>query len=97
MSELKSPLEERVVATVKEGRDEIVGLVSELVAFDTTAREAEDPPHDEEALQRHLQARLAAIGAETDLWEPTATEKDGRHLPSQMSFTGRPPAAFDRQ
>ena len=93
MSELKSPLEERVVATVREGRDEIVSLVSELVAFDTTAREAEDPPHDEEALQRHLQARLAAIGAETDLWEPTATEKDGRHLPSQMSFTGRPQLA----
>ena len=93
MSELQSPLEERVVATVKEGRDEIVGIVSDLVAFDTTAREAEDPPHDEEALQRYLKARLEAVGAQTDLWEPPATLKDGRHVPSEMSFTGRPQLA----
>ena len=93
MSELKSPLEERVVTTVREGRDEIVSLASDLVAFDTTAREAEDPPHDEEALQRYLQARLEALGAETDLWEPPATEKDGRHVPSEMSFVGRPQLA----
>ena len=35
---LKSSLEERVVAAVREGRDELVALASELIAFDTTAR-----------------------------------------------------------
>ncbi|RPI28082.1 MAG: hypothetical protein EHM52_05335, partial [Actinomycetota bacterium] len=46
-----SALEERVVAAVAEGRDELVALARELVALDTTARETGDPPRDEERLQ----------------------------------------------
>ena len=40
-------LERRVVETVRARRDELVALTSELVALDTTARDAGAPPRDE--------------------------------------------------
>jgi len=86
-------LQERVVAAVHEGRDELVALARELVALDTTAREAGDPPRDEERLQRLLEARLRAIGAETDLWEPESTGSGNRHVPDGLTFEGRPQLA----
>ena len=89
----RSALEERVVATVAESRDELVALTRELVALDTTARETGDPPRDEDRLQRLLEARLKAIGAETDLWEPDPTGADERHLPDHLDFEGRPQLA----
>jgi len=83
-------LEERVVAAVAEGRDELVALARELVALDTTARETGDPPREEDRLQRVLEARLRAIGAETDLWEPEPTGTGNRHVPDDLDFAGRP-------
>ena len=38
---LRSALEERVAAAVREGEEELVGLVSELVTFDTTTLSSE--------------------------------------------------------
>ena len=92
MAGLQSELEERVVEDVRSRRDELVDLVGELVALDTTARDVDDPPRDEERLQRLLQARLEAVGAETDLWEPEPTVGD-RFLPDALSFRGRPQLA----
>ena len=66
MDEPRSRLEEDVVERVRDGRDELVGLVAELVACDTTARSPEDPPRDEAKLQGILAARLKALGAEVD-------------------------------
>ena len=66
-------------------------LTSDLVRFDTTARNPEDPPRDEAALQDHLARRLRAAGAEVDLWEPSTEEMAGKPLvPPGLGFEGRP-------
>lgn len=88
--ELQSRLEEEVVAACREARDEVVGLTAELVALDTTARAVGDPPRDEERLQRLLARRLAALGAEPELWEPEPTGDGDRFLPGGLDFVGRP-------
>jgi acetylornithine deacetylase len=91
--ELQSALEERVVEAVRASEDELVGLAAELVACDTTARHAGDPAHDEEKLQRLLAARLEALGAAPDLWEPEPTGDGDRFVPAGLDFAGRPQLA----
>jgi len=91
--ELQSALEERVVQAVRDAKDELVGLTAELVAYDTTARLPGDPARDEDKLQRLLVARLAALGAETDLWEPEPTGAGDRFIPAGLDFAGRPQLA----
>ena len=93
MADLRSALEETVVTAVRAKRDELIALTRELVAYDTTAREIGDPARDEERLQRSLAARLKAIGAEIDLWEPPATGRGNRLLPDDLDFVGRPQLA----
>jgi acetylornithine deacetylase len=83
--------ERRVCAAIEERRDELVGLASTLIGFDTTARNPGDPPRQEAALQRHLADRLARVGAEIDLWEPDADTLAGKPLvPPGLDFEGRP-------
>jgi acetylornithine deacetylase len=91
--ELKSALEERLVEAVRDAKDELVGLTAELVALDTTARHPGDPARDEDRLQRVLTARLTALGAEADLWEPEPTGEGSRFLPAGLDFEGRPQLA----
>lgn len=93
MDEPRSRLEEDVVERVRAGRDELVGLVAELVACDTTARSPKDPPRDETKLQGILAARLKALGAEVDVWEPEPTSTGDRFVPDDLDFTGRPQLA----
>jgi acetylornithine deacetylase len=90
---LRSALEEHVVAAVREGERELVGLVSDLVAFDTTARNVGDPPRQEAELQEYLRGRLAALGAEVEVWEPEPTGSGNRVVPDGLDFTGRPQLA----
>ena len=56
-------LERSVTAGVAAFRDELVGVVADLVGFDTTAREPPTRPRKEADLQRYLADRLAAPGA----------------------------------
>ena len=94
MSEaFRSELEERVVGAVRDGRDELVALVSDLVAFDTTARNVGDPPRQEAELQAYLRRRLEALGAEVDVWEPEPTGTGNRFVPDGLDFAGRPQLA----
>ena len=94
MSEtLRSALEERAVAAVREGRDELVALASDLVAFDTTARNVGDPAREEAELQDYLRKRLAQLGAEVDVWEPEPTGTGNRVVPDGLDFSGRPQLA----
>ncbi len=93
MDEPRSHLEEDVVERVRERRDELVGLVTELVACDTTARSPKDPPRDEAKLQGILAARLKALAAEVDVWEPDPTSKGDRFVPDDLDFKGRPQLA----
>jgi len=67
-----------------------VALTAELVACDTTAREGPVPARDEEKLQRVLAARLEALGAAPELWEPEPTGDGDRFLPAGLDFAGRP-------
>ena len=90
---LHSALEERIVAAVRDGREELVALAADLVAFDTTARNVGDPPRQEAELQAYLQRRLDALGAETDVWEPEPTGSGNRVVPDGLDFKGRPQLA----
>ena len=90
LSAARTALEERVLARARAGRDELCDLVAQLVALDTTARDAGAPPRAEAQLQRLLAARLAALGAEIDLWEPAPTGAGGRFVPPGLDFVGRP-------
>jgi acetylornithine deacetylase len=87
---LRSDLEERVVAVVREARDELVSLTGELIACDTTARDPGEPPREEEKLQRILERRLSALGAETDLWEPEPIVPGHPYVAAELDFAGRP-------
>ena len=90
MTKTRSHLEARVVERVLDGADELIEMVSQLVALDTTARNPGDAPRDEERLQRSLAERLKKIGAECELWEPEPTGKNNRFVPQDLDFRGRP-------
>jgi acetylornithine deacetylase len=80
-----------VVAELESRRDALVQLATDLIRFDTTAREIGDPPRDEAALQAYLGDRLASAGAQVDLFEPPAAELAGRPMiPEGIDFAGRP-------
>jgi acetylornithine deacetylase len=86
-----SHVERRLCEAIAARRQDLVDLASALIAFDTTAREVGDPPRQEAALQEHLAARLAAAGAEVDLFEPDAAALAGAPLvPEGLDFAGRP-------
>ena len=88
-------LERRIVDEIERRRDDLVGLLADLIAFDTTARATPDAPAREEAaLQRYLAERLGAARAETDVWEPAPEEVAGTRLaPDGLRFDGRPQLA----
>ena len=84
-----APQEERVIARVRDGTAELLGLVGQLVAFDTTSREQGDPPRDEVPLQALL-ASHTHPGHAVDLWEPEPTGTGNRFVPDGLNFQGRP-------
>ena len=84
-------VEERVLERVRFGRGELVGLLGELIACDTTARVAGDPARDEAKLQEILAARLLGIGADVDVWEPESfVPGESPVVPYELDFEGRP-------
>ncbi len=87
---LRSGLEEKVVATVAGGRDELVALAGELIACDTTARDPGDEAREEDRLQRILEKRLRGIGAATELWEPEPIGIGHPYVAAELDFRGRP-------
>jgi acetylornithine deacetylase len=83
--------EERVLERVRAGRDELVGLLGELIACDTTAREAGEPARDEARLQEILAGRLRALGADVDVWVPEPfLPGESPVIPYELDFEGRP-------
>lgn len=86
-----SETEDRVCRWIEAEAEELVTLASDLIAFDTTAREPGDPPRQEADLQDYLADLLKRTEARVDLFEPDAEEMRGRPLvPPGLDFTGRP-------
>jgi acetylornithine deacetylase len=87
--------ERRVMEAIAARRDELVALASDLIGFNTIAREHnDDPARDEAALQEYLAERLRAAGAETDVWEPAPEDVAGSPLTTPgLRFDGRPQLA----
>jgi len=87
-------LEARILDAVTAGREELVELTAQLVAFDTTARTPTDPPRQEADLQNYLGDRLRSAGASVDVWEPAPADIAGsRQMPPGLGFEGRPQMA----
>ncbi len=81
--------ERRAVDEIERRSDDLVALASDLVGFDTTAREPGAPARDEAALQAYLADRLGAAGADVDLWEPAPEDVAGTRLtPPEVEFEG---------
>lgn len=86
--------ETRVVSEVEARRDDLVRLAADLIGFDTTARELDDPARDEAALQEYLGGRLGAVGATVDVWEPAPEDVAASPIvPARLTFEGRPQLA----
>ena len=88
-------LEQRIADEIDRRGDELVELACALIRFDTEAREPDDPPREEAALQEYLAGRLAALGAQIDLWEPARDDVEGSRLVpvGGLGFEGRPQLA----
>ncbi|HWT92695.1 MAG TPA: M20/M25/M40 family metallo-hydrolase [Solirubrobacteraceae bacterium] len=87
--------EQRLVDRIAERREELVALACELIRFDTTSRsDPAAPARDEAALQQALADRLAAAGADIDLWEPSPKDVADHPLTVPgITFAGRPQLA----
>jgi len=84
--------ERAVVETIAARRAELVDLAGALIACDTAV--GPDGRGDEARLQGALAERLAAAGAEVDLWVPDDGVVAGsRQVPPGFSFAGRPQLA----
>ena len=84
-------LERRVVAEIADARDELVALVCDLIAFDTTARALRRPAARRGAAAAPPRRLLERHGADIDLWEPAPEDVDlPRMLPPGLRFDGRP-------
>ncbi len=93
MSARESGKEEGLLSAVAAQRDELTALAQALIRFDTTARDPEDPPREEAALQALLADRLRRAGAEVDVFEPAsdAIAPWQRQIGTdRLSFAGRP-------
>lgn len=76
---------------VERGRQQVVPLLQQLLAFDTDIGVHDDPPRDDRRHQEFVAGFLAGLGAEVELLEP-AEDVWSSHpmaLPGQ-SFQGRP-------
>ena len=78
-------------AVLARAEAEVVPLLQQMVACDTTIAEHDDPPRQERAHQELIAAYLRDIGAEVTLAEPAVEEFRGHPMyrPNQ-TFEGRP-------
>lgn len=86
-----TPQEKQVVDAIARRQDELVTLASDLIGFDTTARDPDDPPRQERELQEYLGGRLRKAGADVEIFEPDKADFVGKPLYQPgMGFDGRP-------
>ena len=96
---VSDPLDPGLVAAldayVDERLDDLVGLVRDLVGFDTVSVDlapgSEHRENEEGALQEMVGGLLADLGAEVDQWEPDpASLRDHPMMPPWHHWEGRP-------
>ena len=87
-----TPLERRVTEEVARRRDDLAGLLADLVAFDTRAPDPDYTPRDDAALQDYVAARMRAAGLAVRVWEPEPAELPATRypIPEGHHFRGRP-------
>jgi acetylornithine deacetylase len=70
---------------------EVVPVLKEMVSYDTTIQEHDDPPREERAHQEFIARYLKDLGAEVELFEPALDEiaNHPMYRPNQ-TFKGRP-------
>jgi acetylornithine deacetylase len=85
-----TPVETRVAEVIEDSRPRLIALVRKLVGFDTTTWSLGCVKHQEWELQSYLRRRLAALGADTDMWEPDPTGQGNSNVPDDLRFDGRP-------
>lgn len=95
MSELDSGVVAALDGYIDERRNDLVGLVRRLVGFETVSVDlepgSEHRENQEAELQEYVGARLAALGAEIDQWEPDVAElRDHPMMPGWHHWDGRP-------
>ena len=73
-----SDAEQRVCEAIEATRERLVRLASDLIAFDTTARQVGEPAREEALLQNYLASRLREVGADVDVWEPDGAAMAGK-------------------
>ena len=78
-------------AVLARAEAEVVPLLQQMVALDTTIAEHDDPPRDDRRHQELLAAYLRGVGAEVELFEPALEDFAGHPMyrPDQ-TFAGRP-------
>jgi acetylornithine deacetylase len=90
LSHSKTP-EHELCAAIEASADDLVALLEQLVAFDTTTQAIGDAPRDERALQQLLADRLAGAGATVALTEPDLDRwRPHPMLPDGLTLAGRP-------
>ena len=78
-------------AVLARAEAEVVPLLQQMVALDTTIGEHDDPPKEERRHQELLASYLRDIGAEVELVEPGVEEfRDHPMYRPNQTFEGRP-------
>jgi acetylornithine deacetylase len=92
MAHALTPLERRVAGEVARRRDDLTGLLCDLVAFDTRAPDRDYAPRDEARLQEYVAARMRAAGLAVRVWEPQPSDLPASRypIPEGHHFGGRP-------
>jgi acetylornithine deacetylase len=92
MTPALTPMERRVADEVARRRDDLVGLLCDLVAFDTRAPDRDYAPRDEARLQEYVAERMRAAGLAVRVWEPEPADlPPSRYpIPEGHHFAGRP-------
>jgi acetylornithine deacetylase len=85
-------LERSVTEEIERRREDLVGLLCDLVAFDTQAPDPDYAPRDEAALQDYVARRLRSAGLAVRVWEPEPADlPPSRYaIPQGHHFRGRP-------
>jgi acetylornithine deacetylase len=82
---ITSPLGKEIVKRVDAGREEIIGFLQQLVAFDSVTG-------NEKPIQEFIARKLTSMGLRVDTWDPPHDElkKHPAYTPTETKYENRP-------